>query len=280
VVKTPRTVAVGVFDGVHVGHRTLLRGADAAVTFSVHPLGVLSPGAAPRLLMRLEERLAAIRGEGVGDIRVLPFTPELAAMEPEAFLARHLEGFSRIRCGENWRFGRGGRGTPETARALGWRVDVVPYAVFGGARVSSTRVRETLAAGDLPATAAMLGRPWSLAARAVSGKGVGRAIGFPTLNLAPCGADVLALPPTGVYAVSLDGRRGVANWGFAPTFADRAWKEPVLEVHLLDGVPDAGDGVRTVAFLARLRDERTFASVDELAAQIASDCARARLIAP
>lgn len=267
------TVAVGFFDGVHVGHQAILRGADAALTFSRHPLSVLAPEAAPRLLMTFESRVRAIRGAGVASVRVLDFTPEFAAQPPEAFAALlRASGADAVRAGANWRFGRGGAGDAEFLRSRGFDVAVVPYAGYGGAPVSSTRIRASLAAGDVESVAAMLGRPWSVSGIVFRGKGLGRVMGFPTVNLRI--GDGLAVPPRGVYAVSAGGARGVANWGVAPTAGWRAWPESVLEIHFTGDVPHTAEGEPLeVDFLRYVRPERTFPSVDELRRQIARDVA-------
>lgn len=271
------TLAVGFFDGVHLGHQAILKGADAVFTLSDHPLSVLAPERAPRLMMTREERLAAIRACGVADIRVCDFTRDLAGTEPEAFLPTLTGGRTdvTVRCGDNWRFGRGGRGDAAFLRAHGVGVEIVPYAVFDGAPISSSRIRTCLEAGELDAANAMLGRPFRLTGEIVRGKGVGREIGFPTLNVS------LGRPVSlkgGVYAVEVAGRLGVANFGLAPTMGERAWPEPTLEVHLLEAADCSSWQTADVDFLSFLRPEQTFASVGELTRQIAADCERARSI--
>lgn len=261
-----RRLAVGFFDGVHLGHQAILKGADGALTFDVHPLAVLAPDRAPRLLMSLDERVAAIRACGVDEVRVLGFTPELAATEPEAFLD-FIRDFPVVRCGDNWRFGSGGRGDAAFLRARGFAVEVVPYAEWEGSAVSSSRIRAALGEGRVAAAAAMLGRPYAVSAPVVAGKGLGRELGYPTLNVAP--ARPLAIR-CGVYAVRFGTVPAVANYGLAPTLGDAAWREPVLEVHLLG---DAADCERaTVTFDAFIRDERRFDSLEDLRRQIAADC--------
>ena len=276
------TVAVGFFDGVHAGHREILRGADVAMTFRRHPLAVLAPGREPPLLMDFESRLAALRDTGVREIVALDFDADFAALSPEDFISRHLAGFASVRCGANWRFGAGGRGDAALLAAAGKSVTVVPYSDYGGETVSSTRIRAAVGEGRVADAAAMLGRPWEFRGRVRRGKGLGAEFGFPTVNLAPPDGGTYALPPHGVYAVRMLGADAVANWGVAPTMRDAAWPEPVLEVHLLGPVrdrtfPAEGDAV-PVAFAARLRDERAFGSTDELCRQIAADCDRARRI--
>lgn len=269
-------LAVGFFDGVHLGHQSILRGADAALTFRSHPLSVLDPRRAPQLIMDADERVAAIRACGVGEVIVLDFTEELAALEPDGFLelVSARRPFRSVRCGANWRFGRGGAGDAGWLRARGFDVEVVPYATHGGEPISSSRIRACLGRGEVEEANAMMGRRISVLARRFAGKGMGRSIGWPTVNFAS-GAPVLGLLPRGVYVVEVDGLRGVANYGVAPTMGDRAWTEPVLEVHFPDGAPPDGSSGATVSFARFLRPERRFASIADLKAQIAADCAAA-----
>lgn len=273
---TGKVLAVGFFDGVHLGHRAILAGADAALTFNRHPRAVLCPDRAPRLIMTLEARLAAIRACGVGDVQVLDFTRELASMPPEDFLPR-LAGW-RVRCGANWRFGANGAGDAGLLRRFGIDVKVVAYADYDGLPVSSSRIRESLERGEVPAANAMLGRRFGTRGRLFQGKGMGTQLGFPTLNYR---LDELELRlPNGVYEVSVAGLRGLANYGIAPTFGARAWSEPVLEVHLLDAPPPGfqqrDEGLRAVEFVRFLRPERKFATCADLKTQIARDIARIR----
>ena len=264
-------LAVGFFDGVHRGHQRILRHADAVLTFRNHPLSLLAPEKAPALIMTAEERIAKL-AEGGRKVKALEFTRALAGMPPEKFAVRLRRMFPQVDavfCGPNWRFGHGGSGGPDTLRAAGLKVRVAKYATFEGRPVSSTRIRLALASGRLAAAAAMLGRPYSATGTPSAGKGAGRELGFPTLNF---GID-LPLKP-GAYAVDTPFGRGVANWGRAPTFGEKAWPRPVLEVHLLDA-PPARPRRMEVVFLKYLRPERKFRSRQALASQIAKDCAAA-----
>ncbi len=264
------TVAVGFFDGVHLGHQSILKGADAALTFRNHPLSVLAPDRAPRLLMDFDSRVAAIKSCGVSEVRAFDFTPEFATLSPDDFLseARIVPGVS-VRCGGNWRFGRGGRADAGYLRSRGIDVEVVAYVDYKGEPVSSTRIRTALENGDVEDANAMLGRPFEVRATPFAGKGEGSKLGFPTLNLAMGDGSVKL--PLGVYVVEVDGSRAVANYGLAPTFGERAWKRPVIEVHFLGLAPE-GHERRTVSLLRFLRRECRFDSLDELKAQIARDC--------
>ena len=270
-------LAVGFFDGVHLGHQAILRGADAALTFRNHPLSVLAPDRAPALVMGLDERLAAIRACGVADVVALDFTPELANMEPSDFLRLVAERipFSSVRCGANWRFGRGGAGGADWLRAHGVSVDVAPFAMHSGERISSSRIRECLGRGEIGEANAMMGRILKVAGRTFRGKGLGRSLGFPTVNVLS-DAPALGLLPRGVYLVEAGGARALANYGVAPTAGERAWTKPVLEVHWPYGgapVADAAeDAPIEVSFLRFMRPERRFSSLDELRKQISADC--------
>lgn len=267
-----RRIAVGFFDGVHIGHRAILDGADAALTFNPHPLAVVAPEKAPRLLTTLEERVEAIRAAGVEEVAVIDFTPEFSRLSADEFISlmlnREFSRFGIVRCGGNWRFGRGGAGDWRLLGARGMGVEIVPYAEFAGAPVSSSRIRSCLAAGDVEAANAMLGRRYSRRLQPSPGKGVGSALGYATVNFPA------ELPlKTGVYAVTLDGEPAVANYGRAPTAGERAWSGNVLEVHQLSGEPHLR-GFMDVAFDFFIRPERKFASFDELRCQIALDCGR------
>lgn len=267
-----QSLAVGFFDGVHLGHQAILKGAEAALTFRSHPLTVLAPARAPRLLMTFEERVDAIRACGVREVVVLDFTPAFARLSPDEFLdAAAIAPQTEIRCGGNWRFGRDGAGDAAYLRAHGRSVDVVPSVSYRGAIVSSTRIRAAIERGEVADANAMLGRPFSTRGIPFSGKGEGGRLGCPTLNLR---LDELSVClPRGVYVVEIGGARAVANYGVAPTFGDRAWEKPVLEVHFRTPPPALSSP--RVSFLRFLRPERTFETIDALADQIARDCTEA-----
>src|SRR5437899_12530996 len=232
--RRPSAVALGVFDGVHLGHRAILGAAVAhgratgspalACTFEPHPLEVLQPDRAPLPITTLDERLALIGACGVDGAVVLDFTRELAAVEPDAFVKDVLVdrlAAQQVVVGFNHRFGRGARGDADLLRDLGGRlgfsVDVVEPLMVDGAPVSSTAIRAALGRGDLEAAARMLGRPYTLPGKVVAGAGRGRTLGFPTANIAP-ERPVLVAP--GVYACTTEvagqGRRAVANVALPP----------------------------------------------------------------
>lgn len=276
------TLAVGFFDGVHLGHQKILRGASSVLTFSNHPLSLLAPERAPRLIMAPEDRVQAIRASGVGDVKLLPFTRELAEMSPAEFVETFLDGrFSSVRCGANWRFGKGGAGDADYLRQRGFTVETVPYAEFKGERISSSRIRGCLERAEIEDANAMLGRRYEVRGQRSEGKGLGTKLGFPTINLRPVSTcspfpvSCSPLIPRGVYEVEMNGEKGIANYGQAPTTGDQAWTEPVLEVHLLRS-PTSSDhrpveSAAVVEIVRFIRPERKFASLEELKRQIAAD---------
>ena len=270
-----RGLAVGFFDGVHLGHQAILRGADAALTFRNHPLTVLAPERAPRLIMTPEERVAAIRACGVKDVAMLDFTSELAEMEAEEFVNSFLKrkGFLfPIRCGRNWRFGKGGVGDADFLRRQGIDVEVAPYVEYRGEKISSSRIRACLERGEIEDANAMLGRRYEVRGMREEGKGLGRKLGYPTINFSLEKQDLRL--PHGVYEVETEGAHGIANYGLAPTMGERAWRKPVLEVHLLHPSSLIPHPSSLISFVRFIRPERKFDSVEDLQRQIALDCAK------
>lgn len=269
------TIAIGFFDGVHLGHQAILKGADVALTFKTHPLALLRPDKAPRLIMSLEERLAAIKACGVKEVVSLDFTESLARLEPQEFAAQYLGSLPcTVRCGDNWRFGMGGKGDAEFLRSLGYEVSVIPYAEYKGAIVSSTRIRAALEAGEIEDANAMLGRRLKVEGERFCGKGKGKELGYPTVNIRPLSHSTLQLP-LGVYEVEMDGARAIANYGHAPTFGADAWSSPVWEIHFLTSLSSVASAKedQTFSILRFIRPERKFASLEDLQRQIALDCA-------
>jgi riboflavin kinase/FMN adenylyltransferase len=291
-------LTLGNFDGVHLGHQTIIRraveraraigGRAVALTFEPHPLAVLAPERAPALLQSLHDRLALMRALGL-DVAVLQrFTRAFAAQAPEDFvedfLLRHLD-LRHVVVGYNVTFGRNRAGTGETLRALGARrgfgVDVVgPVGAPGDgpdAQVSSTRLRELIQTGDVAGARRLLGRPHALRGRVVVGDRRGRTLGFPTANLHL--RPGLVLPADGVYAVRTETPRGtrpgVLNIGFRPTFGGR---RRTVEVHVLDFDGDLYRQWLIVQLVERLRGEMAFAGPDALKDAIAADIARARRV--
>jgi len=287
----PSAVALGVFDGIHLGHRAILGTAVAqarrhglaalACTFEPHPIDVLQPGRAPLPLTTLAERLELIAETGIDTAVVITFTPAVAAVEPEAFVRDVLVGTLGARhvvVGFNHRFGRRARGDAGLLEALGaelgFHAHVVPPTTVDGVLVSSSEIRAALQAGDLPRAAKLLGRPYAVQGEVVRGVGRGRTLGFPTANV---NSDRPLPLPAGVYACHafLDTARyrAVINLGVRPTFGGT---ELAVEAHLLDFAGDLYGRRIKLQFLRRLRDEMRFPDVEALRTQIAQDVAAAR----
>lgn len=287
-----RAVAVGVFDGLHLGHRHVLDGMrrrsetsgleSCVVTFDPHPLAVVSPDHAPKLLTTVDHRIELLGDLGVEVVAVVPFDDEVRRWSPAAFVTDLLVGgvgAAVVVVGEDFRFGRDRTGhvglLREMGAALGFDTDVV--SLVGGDRpVSSTRIRQLVFDGDVAAAAEVLGRNHEVVGTVVEGAGRGGRIGVPTANV-DVAADV-AMPGRGVYAVWAavergEWMRGVANVGVRPTFGG---EEEILEVHLLDLDLDLYGRLLRVRFVDRLREERRFEDVDALVAQIRSDVDAAR----
>ena len=277
--------AIGFFDGVHIGHQRVILSADSpgalrgVLTFAGHPLALLRPELQPRLLTPCAEVKAELISRTGADVLLrLPFTPELAAQSPEAFLdalcsACHVVGIS---VGANWRFGRGGAGTAELleleGRRRGFDVRINDMAQLGLAPVSSTRIRQAVERGALEEAGAMLGRPFAISGTVEHGQRLARKLGFPTANIG--GLEQAALPPFGVYHVRCRmGHRflsGIANLGLRPTI-DESVKTPRLEVHFPGWEGDLYGHLLSVELCRFLRPERAFANLEALRAQIQSD---------
>ncbi|MBM4142145.1 MAG: riboflavin biosynthesis protein RibF [Lentisphaerae bacterium] len=300
--RRPVALAVGFFDGLHRGHRRVIeearraaramRGEAWVLTFANHPLSVLRPEAAPRLLTAARHKVALIARLGADGCLLMPFTRRFAALRPEEFAARLIDAVRPLRAivtGAGWRFGRDGAGTAarlaDLAGAHGIAVKGVRPVMRRRLPISSTRIRTEVAAGRLDEAAAMLGRPFSILGTVTRGTALGRRLGFPTANLDPHNE---VLPPGGVYAVFARrqrppgrGRRraeplraGVLNLGLAPTVGLAS--APRIELHLLDFKGDLYGADIEVWFVRRLRDEARFSSAADLRAAIARDAAAAR----
>lgn len=286
----PSAVAIGVFDGVHLGHRVVLDalsvgdsdGWKVALTFGTHPSALLSPQGAPPPLTTVGRRLELLDAAGIDAVAILEFDDRLRRLSPEEFVDRYLVSGLAARLvvvGEGFRFGSRAAGDTSMLARLGetrgFRVITVPILGTGDREFRSTGIRDALAEGDVVSAGEMLGRPHEVEGVVVKGDGRGRRIGVPTANLEI--AAPLALPARGVYVVTVtvegEDLPGVANIGVRPTF-DGATE--LVEVHLLDFDRDLyGCSVR-VRFLARLRSERRFDSVPELIDQIGMDVEAAR----
>lgn len=286
-------LAIGVFDGVHLGHRAVICnameearrcGASAAVlTFHPHPLKVLAPDRAPRLLTATAHKVSIIQSLGVDRVGVARFNRAFSRIEPRTFveqLQEILPGLLSISVGTDWSFGKDRSGNVGTLQQLGDRLGfrVLPAApvTLEGAPISSTRIRESVERGELDLAERLLGRRYGVMGTVLRGEQLGTRLGFPTANLS---AHSEQFPPDGVYAVEVRHHartyQGVANIGWRPTVPQAA-PERLLEVHVFDLDADLyGQDIEAV-FLKLLRSEKRFDSLEELKRQIARDAAQAR----
>lgn len=293
-VPGPLCVAIGVFDGVHLGHQALIRralreaekmqGSAVVLTFHPHPARVLRPDSAPHLLTSTPHKLRLIEELGCEYLLQIKFDAAFAAQLPEVFIEALTGSASSLRMicvGHNWAFGKGRSGNVALLAALGEKLgyetlEIEPVEV-DGELVSSTRIRKAIEAGDFETARRFLGRDYTILGTVQPGAGRGRGIGFPTANLS---AHNERFPPNGVYAVRvlMDSRwfDGVANVGVRPTVGDAL--DRVLEVHIFDFSVDLYGRELEVKFERFLRPEKRFSSVEELRAQIGRDAALAREI--
>jgi riboflavin kinase/FMN adenylyltransferase len=286
------TLAIGNFDGIHLGHQSILRAAVArareinavstALTFDPLPQKVLRPDTAPLRVSTTEQRLQCFADLGVEAAVVLPFTHDLAKLSPQEFVDQILVRDLQVRAvfvGENFRFGHKQAGNARTLQEFGaqhgFEVIILPPVIYKGEIVSSTIIRREIAAGDVSHAGRLLGRPFVLTGKVVSGTGTGRRFTFPTLNLAP---EQELLPAKGVYvtrtlfAGESRTRRSVTNIGVRPTFNGSSLS---VETHVLEPLAEATPARIEVQFWKRLREEKKFSGPEELRAQIAKDIAAA-----
>ena len=271
-----RMVAVGEFDGVHLGHREVIRGSDTVLTFEPHPLRVVRPEAAPRLLTSFEVKEDLIAGLGVDELVVIPFDEQFAHQSPQEFiddvLVRRLQA-THVSVGENFRFGHRAAGDPETLAAdPRFSTRIVDLVELDGEIVSSSHIRALVQAGEVDAAARMLGAPFQVRGEVVEGDRRGRTLGFPTANLVP--DEALVTPGHGVYAARADGTCAAVSVGVRPTFG--TGRAPLIEAYLLDQDVDLYGRTLRIEFLERLRGERRFESVDALVSQMEADVVRTR----
>ncbi len=276
-------LALGVFDGMHLGHQAVIDAARGErelglLTFEPHPVQVLAPARTPRrIVTSFEHQKKILASLGVDFMVVLPFTPEFAEREGCEFAEQlFATGVKRVAAGRDWQFGKARSGNmshlAEWGRSAGVEVLAVDGVMHGGERISSTRIRARLAAGDLAQSARLLGRPYSLFGKVKKGQQLGRTLGFPTANVALQREPLL---PNGVYLVEGNGIRGVANLGTRPSIQSSS--ERSLEVHLFsDEIPMEYGWEMEVEFLRKIRDEIKFSGVEELKEQITEDVRNAR----
>ncbi len=289
-------LAVGMFDGVHLGHRAVLEaavvsarrtgGVAAALTFDPHPSRLLHPDRAVQLIQPVDIKVDRMLRAGLDAVITQTFTREFAAVEAEHFLAELKSALPRLQSvyvGENWRFGRGRKGDiallNELGRDSGLRVFSAPRVNLDGIPISSTRIRAALVEGDLELVNALLGYTYRSRSTVIAGRRLGRTLGFPTLNL-PWVPE--CRPKYGVYAVKVGGAgqdatwEGVANYGVRPTVETEIAPDPQLEVHLFEDPPFATGADLVVDWCSFLRSEKRFRTIEELRDQITMDRGAAR----
>jgi len=274
----PRHVAIGTFDGVHLGHQAVIDDADTVLTFDPHPLEVLHPAALPKLIMPASVKRDVIEGLGVKELVVIPFDQEFAHRDAEDFIEHVLIerlGATRVSVGENFRFGAKAKGDPEMLKARQeFETRVVPLVEVDGETVSSTRIRALVAAGDMEGARHCLGAPFMVEGTVVKGDQRGRQLGFPTANIVP--DDRLAIPGHGVFAAFANGVPAAVNVGVRPTF--ETGRGVLIETYLIDREEDLYGKNLRVAFVERLRGEKRFPGADELIAQMRLDVEEAKRV--
>jgi riboflavin kinase / FMN adenylyltransferase len=275
----PRNVAIGTFDGVHLGHREVIRGADTVLTFDPHPLAVIHPEATPKLISSFPVKRDLIASLGVAEMVVIPFDRGFSEQTAEEFVQEVLIdrlGAVQVSVGENFRFGKRAKGT---ADFLGsheeFETRVVPLVEVAGETVSSSHIRGLIAAGDVAQAAEFLGEPFLFEGEVVLGDRRGRELGVPTANLVP--DDAYVAPGHGVYAAAADGYPTAVNVGVRPTFD--SGRGLLVEAHLIGFDGDLYGKQLRIAFLERMRGEKRFDSVDELVEQMQQDLVDAQQIA-
>ena len=271
-----RRVAVGTFDGVHLGHREVIAGSDAVLTFDPHPVSVVAPRHTPKLLTTLERKAELIAALGVGELIVIPFDARFAQRSAGEFIDDVLVGAldaAEVSVGENFRFGHKAQGDARLLAADGrFQTVVHPLLEVDGEIVSSSHIRGLVLAGELSQANRLLGAPFQLEGEVVHGDERGRELGFPTANLIP--DEALACPGHGVYAGLGDGRPAAVSVGVRPTF--QTGRGELVEAFIIDFEGDLyGDRLR-LEFLERLRGERRFDTAEDLVAQMHRDVERTR----
>jgi riboflavin kinase / FMN adenylyltransferase len=280
----PRRVAVGTFDGVHLGHREVIRGADTVVTFDPHPAAVVAPGGAPRLLTTLQRKTELISELGVDELVVIPFDAQFASHSAQSFIDDVLVGSLRaghVSVGENFRFGHKAAGDTALLRAdERFETRVTPLLEVDGEVVSSSHIRGLVLGGAVEYADTLLGAPFTLSGEVVEGDRRGRTLGFPTANLVP--QDGYVVPGHGVYACRAQTEDGVVhvaatNVGVRPMFV--TGRGELIEAFLVDFDGDLYGSQLRIEFLKRLRGEKRFESVEALVEQMGRDVEETRAIA-
>jgi riboflavin kinase / FMN adenylyltransferase len=274
-----RSVAVGTFDGVHLGHRAVIEGSDSVLTFDPHPVSIVAPQHTPKLLTTLEVKAELIAGLGVQELIVIPFDAQFAARSADEFITEVLVqklGARRVAVGENFRFGHRARGDSRLLAAdERFETVVHPLLEIDGEIVSSSHIRGLVLAGEVDQAARFLGAPFQLRGEVVHGDERGRELGFPTANLVP--DEAMACPGHGVYACIANRELPTAvSIGVRPTF--KTGRGELIEAYLIDFTGDLYGSELRLDFIARLRGERRFDTPEALVEQMHDDVARTREI--
>jgi len=271
-----RRVAVGSFDGVHLGHREVIRGSDSVLTFDPHPSAVVAPQHTPKLLTSLEVKAELVESLGVQELIVIPFDADFAKRSAEEFVGEVLVkalGATHVSVGENFRFGNRAKGDPQMlAEDERFSTRVVPLLEVDGEIVSSSHIRGLVLAGEVEQATHFLGAPFQMRGEVVHGDERGRELGFPTANLVP--DDALVCPGHGVYACLANGMPAAVNVGVRPTFV--TGRGELVEAYLLDFEGDLYGRELRLDFRSRLRGERRFQSAEALVEQMHRDVERTR----
>jgi riboflavin kinase/FMN adenylyltransferase len=266
-----RSVAVGTFDGVHLGHREVIAGNDSVLTFDPHPTTVVAPTHAPKLLTTFDRKAELIASLGVQELVVIPFDTDFSARSAASFIDDVLLGAlgaARVSIGENFRFGHRAQGDPQLLLA-DERLQTVVHQLLevDGEVVSSSHIRGLLLAGELAEANRLLGARFTLSGEVAHGDERGRELGFPTANLVP--DEALVCPGHGVYACLADGKPAAVSIGVRPTFT--TGRGELIEAFILDFDGDLYGTRLCIEFLERLRGERRFPSADALVQQMHRD---------
>jgi riboflavin kinase/FMN adenylyltransferase len=274
----PRSVAVGEFDGVHLGHREVIRDADTVLTFEPHPLQVIRPEAAPKLLTPLERKIELLEGLGVSELVVIEFDRAFAQRSAQEFIDDVLVatlGATHVSVGENFRFGHKASGDAALlARQEAFETRVAQLVEVDQEIVSSTLIRHLIQLGDVERAARLLGAPFQLRGTVVTGDKRGRTLGYPTANLVP--DEALVYPGHGVYAAYANGVPAAVSVGVRPTFG--TGRGVLVEAFLIDFDGELYGTELRLDFVARLRGERAFPTVDALVDQMGRDVAAAATV--
>ena len=292
----PIVLAAGFFDGVHKGHRKVLSttinkakkisGKAWVLTFDNHPLKILNPDIAPPLLTSNDHKIRLFDETKISGCLLLPFTRNMSRIKPEKFITQLKENIPNLKeiiIGRNWRFGSGAKGTAIMLSRLckkeGIKVTIVDPVIRKGEPISSTRIRMQILKGNLAEASTLLGRPFSIYGTVVRGRKLASTLGYPTANIEPSNE---VMPPYGVYAVIVFYNQkildGVMNYGIRPTFPASGKVKPVIEVFLLNFEGELYGKQIEVMFVEKLRDERKFASQEELKKQIGMDVRLAKAL--